>query len=324
MLQELENKSRKEALIKFLDKELCHSTFIAGNQLSIADLFVFVYVHSTVQAIHEQKKEFTYVNLCRYFSFIQESLGNQTVLPKVAVFEQVKEKEFQFVSRVAAAIAAQKQEKAAASTGATQQAVEKKEDAKKGEEKKSETKKDTKAQDDKAKAPAATSDESLNVSILDIRVGKILSAKRHENAEKLYVEEISVGEEKPRTVCSGLVGKIPMESKVGSLCLLVCNLEPSNMRGVTSEAMILAATNDKEQTELVIVPEGAQVGERIAVDNLPGAALPKVNSKRLAKVLPHFKTNEKGEVCYQSAENVFRVPSNKLVCSSTFANAVVK
>jgi hypothetical protein len=36
-----------------------------------------------------------------------------------------------------------------------------------------------------------------------MRVGLIRSAKRHPDADSLYVEEVDVGEEKPRTVISG-------------------------------------------------------------------------------------------------------------------------
>ncbi len=38
---------------------------------------------------------------------------------------------------------------------------------------------------------------------LDMRVGLIRSAKRHPDADSLYVEEVDVGEDKPRTVISG-------------------------------------------------------------------------------------------------------------------------
>ena len=38
------------------------------------------------------------------------------------------------------------------------------------------------------------------VDALDIRVGQIVKVEQHPNAETLYVEEIDVGEEKPRQV----------------------------------------------------------------------------------------------------------------------------
>ncbi len=36
-----------------------------------------------------------------------------------------------------------------------------------------------------------------------MRVGLIRTAKRHPDADSLYVEEVDVGEDKPRTVISG-------------------------------------------------------------------------------------------------------------------------
>jgi methionyl-tRNA synthetase len=49
------------------------------------------------------------------------------------------------------------------------------------------------------------------VSKLDIRVGLITEAKKHPDADSLYVEEIDVGEGSTRTVVSGLVKYIPLE-----------------------------------------------------------------------------------------------------------------
>ena len=41
--------------------------------------------------------------------------------------------------------------------------------------------------------------------LIDVRVGKGIKAYKHEEADKLYVEEVDVGEAEPRTICSGLV-----------------------------------------------------------------------------------------------------------------------
>ncbi len=38
------------------------------------------------------------------------------------------------------------------------------------------------------------------MDLLDIRVGRIVKVEQHPNAESLYVEEIDLGEEKPRQV----------------------------------------------------------------------------------------------------------------------------
>lgn len=48
------------------------------------------------------------------------------------------------------------------------------------------------------------------LSGLDLRVGRILKAWKHPEADSLYVEEVDCGEaEGPRTICSGLVKYIP-------------------------------------------------------------------------------------------------------------------
>jgi tRNA-binding EMAP/Myf-like protein len=43
-------------------------------------------------------------------------------------------------------------------------------------------------------------EEEVGIDLLDIRVGQIVSVGRHPNADALYLEEIDVGEDKPRQV----------------------------------------------------------------------------------------------------------------------------
>jgi aminoacyl tRNA synthase complex-interacting multifunctional protein 1 len=63
-----------------------------------------------------------------------------------------------------------------------------------------------------AAAVAAAADVASDLDLLDIRVGKILKAWKHPEADSLYVEEVDVGEaEGPRTICSGLVKYVPEE-----------------------------------------------------------------------------------------------------------------
>jgi aminoacyl tRNA synthase complex-interacting multifunctional protein 1 len=47
---------------------------------------------------------------------------------------------------------------------------------------------------------ATLEEPPVDVGRLDFRVGRIVSAKKHPDADSLYVEEIDVGEEKARTV----------------------------------------------------------------------------------------------------------------------------
>ena len=68
------------------------------------------------------------------------------------------------------------------------------------------------------KRPVAPQEElKVDVSRLDLRVGRILTAEKHPDADSLYVEQVDVGEATPRTVVSGLVKHIPIE-QVGCPC----------------------------------------------------------------------------------------------------------
>lgn len=57
--------------------------------------------------------------------------------------------------------------------------------------------------------PVQASEKDLPRLLL--KVGRIVAVKRHPEAEKLYVETIDLGGEKPVTVVSGLVDYIPIE-----------------------------------------------------------------------------------------------------------------
>jgi tRNA-binding EMAP/Myf-like protein len=99
-------------------------------------------------------------------------------------------------------------------------------------------------------------------------VGRVVEAKLHPDAKALYVERIDLGEAAPRTVVSGLVGKVPLETLQGALVVCVVNLKPSALRGVVSEAMVLAATDAAGVTELVTPPAGSAPGSVVAPQGL--------------------------------------------------------
>ena len=148
----------------------------------------------------------------------------------------------------------------------------------------------------------AKDDRNVDISRIDLRVGRILKAWRHPDAESLYVEEIDVGEPKPRTVVSGLVKFIPEDALQDRHVVLVCNLKPANMRGVRSEAMVLAATSkDGNVVELVEPPMGSNVGDRVQVEGFEGQPDEILNPKKKVwdTVQVDLATNEKLNACYR-------------------------
>ncbi|XP_051133343.1 probable methionine--tRNA ligase isoform X2 [Andrographis paniculata] len=137
-----------------------------------------------------------------------------------------------------------------------------------------------KSSDTKPKASAPSNTE-ISISRLNIRVGLITKAEKHPDADSLYVEEIEVGEPLPRTVVSGLVKYIPIEEMQNRKVCVLCNLKPATMRGIKSQAMVLAASNyDQTKVELVEPPQGALVGERVTFPGYEGLPDDLLNPKR--------------------------------------------
>ncbi|TPX44230.1 hypothetical protein SeLEV6574_g04616 [Synchytrium endobioticum] len=141
-----------------------------------------------------------------------------------------------------------------------------------------------------------------DISKLDLKIGRIVDVKLHPDAESLYVEQIDLGEEKPRTIVSGLAKFIPLEDLQNRLVVVATNLKASKLRGVLSEGMVLAASNsDKTIVELVDPPKGCPVGEHLVFDGFdyaPEAEL-KPKLKIFEKAAAHFKTNEDGICGYK-------------------------
>ena len=140
------------------------------------------------------------------------------------------------------------------------------------------------------------------VQRLDLRVGYVAKVERHPDADTLYVEQIDVGEEKPRTVISGLVKFLAADELQGKHVALVCNLKPANMRGIKSEAMVLCAGNaDKSKVELLRVPEGSRPGDRIYVDGFDPIPDEQLNPKKKIweTVQPELKTDSSFVATYR-------------------------
>jgi tRNA-binding EMAP/Myf-like protein len=133
------------------------------------------------------------------------------------------------------------------------------------------------------KAPAIPP-APVSPALIDLRVGHILRAIAHPNADSLYVSTIAMGDPEGtehtqideetgkvvRTVCSGLNGLIPLAEMQDRKVVVVANLKPVNMRSIKSAAMVLAASPPAEEgadphaadrvVELVIPPEDADAG----------------------------------------------------------------
>ncbi|MEA3430221.1 MAG: methionine--tRNA ligase [Nanoarchaeota archaeon] len=94
-------------------------------------------------------------------------------------------------------------------------------------------------------------------TIPDIRVAEIIGVEEHPKADKLYIFKINLGNEQ-RQIVAGLRKYYEKDALVGKKIVVVCSLEPAELRGETSEGMLLAVDDDKN------------VGVLVAPDSKPG------------------------------------------------------
>ena len=87
---------------------------------------------------------------------------------------------------------------------------------------------------------------------LEIKIGKILSAEKIPEADKLIKLEIDLGEEK-RQVVAGIAQFYEPDYLIGKEIPVVVNLETKKLKGVESQGMILAAS--AEGTPVLLYPE---------------------------------------------------------------------
>lgn len=185
--------------------------------------------------------------------------------------------------------------------------------APKVEEKKS-NKKDksaekNKSEKDAAAAPVGAAADPLDtyegpaITSLDIRVGKITKVWEHPEADKLYCEEIDVGEDEPRQIASGLKPYMKAEDMEGRKVLVLCNLKARKMLGFASHGMVLCASNeDHTDVKFVNPPIDAEIGERVTVPGFDfegeaGAPMkenPMGKKKIFDKLAPHLVTSTYG------------------------------
>ena len=80
---------------------------------------------------------------------------------------------------------------------------------------------------------------------IEMKVGKILSAEKVPETDKLLKLLVDLGEPAPRQIISGIAPYFPDCSVlVGKKCMFVANLEPRVIKGLESQGMILAVSTD--------------------------------------------------------------------------------
>lgn len=80
---------------------------------------------------------------------------------------------------------------------------------------------------------------------LEIRIGKVISAEKIENTDKLLKLEVDFGDEKKQIV-SGIAEHYQPKDLIGKEFPFLTNLEPRMLKGVQSQGMILAIGTEEK------------------------------------------------------------------------------
>lgn len=108
--------------------------------------------------------------------------------------------------------------------------------------------------------PEITIDDFLK---LEIKVALVESVEDHPNADKLYLLNLKIGEEK-RTIVTNIKSKFSKEYLTGKKILVLTNLKPMKFRGIESKGMLLACEDEDGNLALVTPMEDINDGAEIS------------------------------------------------------------
>lgn len=100
---------------------------------------------------------------------------------------------------------------------------------------------------------------------IDLRVAEIINVEEIENADKLWKLTLNVGELGERTICAGIKEFYTKKELIGKKIIYFSNLKPRKLKGIESQGMLLAASNEDHSEVVLIAPEkdienGSRIG----------------------------------------------------------------
>ncbi|KAL3524065.1 hypothetical protein ACH5RR_016899 [Cinchona calisaya] len=315
-----------EGCLKFLSElndDLTKKSVILGNGLkpSAADVVVFSAVHPFVIGFSNSDR-LKFPQLLRWMDYIQNKVDFGDLLKRILIekvqFQPPVVKNVNKVEPESATKKAVQETKEASATKAESKVV-----------KSVDTKKvvaENQAPGDKKKLidkEPVGKDTEVSVSLLKIQIGLVRKASQHPSADSLLVEEIDIGESKPRQVVSGLAKYITPEQFTNRHVVLITNVKPSKLRDVMSEGLVLCASNqDHTIVEPLVVPEGAKIGECVTFTGFEGKPEDVLNPKKkqLEKITPHLLTDGSGIATFKGVPFMTSAGS----CKSSIPNASIK
>ena len=305
-------------LLPELNENLKFSTFINDKySISICDLFCFsLLIADFNKEIDEVKLK--YSNVSRWANYIENLYGISNVCKKIGLWFNLP-----FVPLFLDFTEFEKKD---------DKKENKKEDKKddKKEEKKEEKKEDKKEEGDNKKKEKKEKnkknekkDDLHPMSKVDIRVGKVVSIEPNPEGDKLYNEEIDIGNGEIRKIASGLRGRVDINDLKDSLVVVIANLKKRNLKGWPSHGMILCTSDKDGKVEPLRPPEGSQAGDLVMIGNLPREP---ATDKHCPwdDVCKKLFVNDKKEATYKDEKDEFVWHTEKgNIVSPTIANGTI-
>ena len=305
-------------LLPELNENLKFSTFINDKySISICDLFCFsLLIADFNKEIDEVKLK--YSNVSRWANYIENLYGISNVCKKIGLWFNLP-----FVPLFLDFTEFEKKD---------DKKENKKEDKKddKKEEKKEDKKEDKKEEGDNKKKEKKEKnkknekkDDLHPMSKVDIRVGKVVSIEPNPEGDKLYNEEIDIGNGEIRKIASGLRGRVDINDLKDSLVVVIANLKKRNLRGWPSHGMILCTSDKDGKVEPLRPPEGSQAGDLVMIGNLPREP---ATDKHCPwdDVCKKLFVNDKKEATYKDEKDEFVWHTEKgNIVSPTIANGTI-
>jgi methionine--tRNA ligase beta chain len=199
------------------------------------------------------------------------------------------------------------------------------------------------------KATASTTSSSASTTLIeeiheieytkiDLRIGRIVRIWEHETSDRLYCEDIDIGNNEIRQVASGLRAYYKKEDLLNRLVVVVCNLKESKFQGFVSCGMVLAAKSSNNSNkdnvvdgdnngssnsgssssgsssissdivQLVDVPSDSQIGERVKLREFEGEYYTPYTAAKVKKmkvwenISVDLHVNDVGVACWKDMQ----------------------
>ena len=150
-----------------------------------------------------------------------------------------------------------------------------------------------------------------------MRVGRIVKIEKNPISDKLYNEQVDMGNGEVRGIASGLQKHMSIEDLQDRLVLVLANLKPKKLAEYMSHGMILCPElTDPVVIEMFNLPEGTEIGDRVGAEGFEMKPLDEISSKVWERVKKGLNIDEEGNANFNGAllrteKGVVKAPSIK-------------